>query len=570
MIMTSRTRIAFALALTSALAVSCTPRDATNDIEAPSLAAGITADDLEARLAQFAPSAIDFDDSTLEPWERQVLAKLVEASDIMHELFMLQVSSHNLSWRAALAGADTREQRAARDYFEVMAGPWDRLEENEPFLDVGPKPAGAGYYPEDVTAADIDAWLEQHPEDRQAFTGYFTIIERDHGILVARPYSVHFADRLERAAALLNEAAAQSQNASLTTYLRTRAAAFLSNDYFESDMAWMDIEGTRIEPTIGPYEVYEDGLMGWKAAFESFITVEDPAASAELSQLKGAMRHLEENLPIEDRYKNLERGFESPIRVVDVVYTAGDTRAGVQTIAFNLPNDERVREAKGSKKVMLRNVAQAKFDAILLPIAREVLDPALAADIQFTPWFTNVVAHELSHGVGPGNITLANGTATTVNQALREHYSAMEEAKADVTGLHNLTVLEADGMYDGDFVRRAFIGHVADMFRATRFGATEAHGLANLVQFNWMVERGAIRLVNGRFAVDYPTLVAANRALTTEILNIQARGDYAAAGALLQRYGTVSTDMRAALDRLSAVPVDIRPSYPGADRLLGR
>ncbi|HEX6588392.1 MAG TPA: hypothetical protein VF039_05170 [Longimicrobiales bacterium] len=559
-------RNAFAAALAATLLAGCSSHDA--ELETPSLAEGITTDDLAARLAQFAPVAIDADLTTLAPWERDVLARLVEASDLMHELFMLQVSPHNLAWRRALAdGADTPEGRAARDYFEVMAGPWDRLAENEPFLDVGPKPAGAGYYPSDVTAAELDQWLNQHVEDRQRFTNYFTVIERDHGMLVAVPYSVKFRDRLERAAALLNEAAELSQNASLSTYLRTRAAAFLSDDYFESDMAWMDIAGTRVEPTIGPYEVYEDALMGWKAAFESFVTIEDPAASAELAQLKGAMRHLEENLPIEDRYKNLDRSFESPIRVVDVVYTAGDTRAGVQTIAFNLPNDERVREAKGSKKVMLRNVARAKFDAILLPIAREVLAPDVAADIEFTPWFTNVVAHELSHGVGPGNITLPNGTTTTVNQALRERYSAMEEAKADVTGLHNLTVLARDGMYDDDFVRRAFLGHVADMFRATRFGATEAHGLANLVQFNWMVERGAIRSENGRFAVDYPRLVEANRALTTEILEIQARGDYDAAVALLTRYGTVSADMRAALDRLSDVPVDIRPSYPAADRL---
>ena len=566
--MTNRIAVA-GLAGMLALA-GCSSHDADADLAAPPLADGITADDLGERLAQFAPVAIDADVSTLAPWERAVLARLIEASDIMHELFMLQVSPNNLAWRNALAaGADTREGQAARDYFNVMAGPWDRLAENEPFLDVGPKPAGAGYYPSDITSEEIDEWLRLHPEDRQAFTSYFTMIERDHGMLVAIPYSVKFRDRLERAAGLLNEAASLSQNASLSTYLRTRAASFLSDDYFESDMAWMDIAGTRVEPTIGPYEVYEDALMGWKAAFESFVTIEDPAASAELAQLKGAMRHLEENLPIEDRYKNLDRSFESPIRVVDVVYTAGDTRAGVQTIAFNLPNDERVREAKGSKKVMLRNVARAKFDAILLPIAREVLDPAIAADIEFTPWFTNVVAHELSHGVGPGNITLPNGTQTTVNQALRERYSAMEEAKADVTGLHNLTVLAGDGMYDDDFVRRAYLGHVADMFRATRFGATEAHGLANLVQFNWMVERGAIRFdaATGRFAVDYPRLVEANRALATEILEIQARGDYDAAVALLTRYGSVSPQMRAAIERLEAVPVDIRPSYPAADRL---
>ncbi|HUF14003.1 MAG TPA: hypothetical protein VMN78_12945 [Longimicrobiales bacterium] len=555
------------------LVIGCAQRDATTGLDAPALAAGLTAEDLEARLAQFVPSQIDFDDSTLQPWEREVLAKLIEASDIMHELFLLQVSPRNPVWRAALAGAaDTREGRAARDYAEVMAGPWDRLEENEPFLDVGPKPPGAGYYPPDLTSEEIDEWLASHPEDREAFSGYFSVIERDKGMLVAIPYNVEYRDRLEVAAAVLNEAADIAQNASLAEYLRARAASFLSNDYFPSDMAWMDIEGTRIEPTIGPYEVYEDQLMGWKAAFESFVTVADPAASAELDELKDSMRHLEENLPIEDRYKNLERGFESPIRVVDVVYTAGDTRAGVQTIAFNLPNDERVRAAKGSKKVMLRNVARAKFDAILMPIARQVLMPEVADDLTFDAWFTNVLMHELAHGLGPGFIVGAGGDTTTVNQALRDHYSAMEEAKADVTGLHNMTVLAADGMYDEAFVRRAFIGHVADMFRATRFGATEAHGLANLIQFNWMVERGAIEFDegSGNFKVNYSRLVDANRELAMRILTIQAQGDHAAAGALLQRYGTVSPQMRAAIEQLESVPVDIRPIYPGADRLRPR
>jgi hypothetical protein len=330
----------------------------------------------------------------------------------------------------------------------------------------------------------------------------------------------------------------------------------------------MDIDGTRIEPTIGPYEVYEDQLMGWKAAFESFITVADAEATAELDRLKDSMRHLEERLPIEDRYKNLDRGFESPIRVVDVVYTAGDTRAGVQTIAFNLPNDERVRAAKGSKKVMLRNVARAKFESILTPIAREVFDAAVAADVEFGAWFTQVLMHELSHGLGPGFLVGPGGETNTVNQALREHYSAIEEAKADVTGLHNLTVLAADGMYDDDFVRRAFIGHVADMFRATRFGASEAHGRANLVQFNWMVERGAIThdAATGRFRVELRRLIEANRELAARILTIQAQGDHAAAGALLGQYGVVGARMRGALDRLNGVPVDIRPVYRVWDR----
>ncbi len=379
---------------------------------------------------------------------------------------------------------------------------------------------------------------------------------------MAIPYSAEYRDRLERAAALLREAATLSRNASLSRYLEARAAAFLSDDYFASDMAWMDLD-SRIEPTIGPYEVYEDQLFGYKAAFESFVTVADAVASDELARLKGLMRDLERGLPIEDRHKSLDRGFDSPIRVVDVVYTAGDTRAGVQTIAFNLPNDERVREAKGSKKVMLRNVMRAKFEKILRPIAAAVLAPEVGAALEFRPWFVNVLMHELAHGLGPGTITLPSGERSTVNQALREHYSAIEEAKADVTGLHSLTVLAERGLYDADFVRRAFLGHFADLFRSVRFGANEAHGKAGLLQFNYLMERGAIVYdeASGRFDADYPALVAGNRDLARELLTLQAEGAYEKAAAMLDTYGATRPEMRAAIERLAAVPVDIRPDY---------
>lgn len=526
------------------------------------LAPGVTPAELELRVMQFAPAVLDFDDTSLEPWERKVLAKLIQASDVMHEIFAQQVSPRTAEWWSALARAGGAGQEAALAYFDIMVGPWDRLEHNAPFLDVGPKPAGAGFYPPDLTGEELDAWVAAHPEDAEAFTGYFTVIRREGGRLVAVPYSEAYRPQLERAAALLREAADLAEEPTLARYLRSRADAFLSDDYFQSDMDWMDV-ASRIEPTIGPYEVYEDGLRGYKAAFESFVTVADPAASAALDELKGHLRALEQALPIEDRYKNLERGFESPIRVVDLAYSAGDTRAGVQTIAFNLPNDERVREAKGSKKVMLRNVAHAKFDRILSPIAQEVLVPATAAQIAFEPWFTNVLMHELAHGLGPGNITLENGEQTTVNRALRERYSAIEEAKADVTGLHSMSVLQQKGVFTADFVRRAYASHTADLFRAVRFGAGEAHGMANLVQFNWFREKGVITLdeATGRFRVDLTGMVAANRELARELLTLQARGSYERAGEILERYGKMDPAMQAAVDRLGSVPVDIRPRY---------
>jgi hypothetical protein len=547
------------------------------------LAEGVTAEDLAAKVTQFAPAVLDFDDSVLAPWEKTVIVKLVAATDLMHELFAEQVSPENATWRAALAEYAGPGAEAARAYFDIMVGPWDRLDHDRPFLAVGAKPAGAGYYPPDLTKEEFDGWVAAHPADMEALTGYFTVIERAGTDLRAVPYAERYRETLERAAALLREAAEVSQNASLAEFLRQRAGAFLSNDYYASDVAWMDITGSRIEPTIGPYEVYEDGLFGYKAAFESFLTVADSAASAELQQLKDHLPNLESRLPIPDRYRNPHRGFESPIRVVDEVYTGGDTRAGVQTTAFNLPNDARVVEEKGSKKVMLRNVMRAKFDKILTPIGQALLAPELSEQVAFQPWFTNVVMHELAHGLGPTTVTTPAGETLPVNRALRDTYSALEELKADVTGLHSLTVLAEQGVYDEAFVRAAFSGHLADLFRAVRFGASEAHGKANLIQFNWLRERNALRFTTAAgeaapaggaaaetwYAADLDAVKGANRELAAEVLRIEATGDYERATAFLARYGVVNDELTGVLRRLTAVPVDIRPVYSVLDKVAG-
>lgn len=529
----------------------------------PFLNDSITVADIIGRVAQFAPATIDIDDRSLTSWERQVLQKLIDASKIMHDLFTIQVSPQNAAWRNRLAHERGPGQEPALQYFDIMVGPWDRLHHDQPFLEVGPKPPGAGYYPTDMTKEEFERYVAAHPSEKDALTGYFTVITRDganRNKLMAVPYSKYYHTHLERAAALLRDAAAISQNASLSDFLRKRAEAFLSNDYYASDVAWMDITNSRIEPTIGPYEVYEDALFGYKAAFESFITVADPVASAELDQLKGLLRELEQRLPIADQHKDVKRSFQSPIRVVDVVYTAGDTRAGVQTIAFNLPNDERVIREKGSKKVMLRNVMRAKFEKILTPIARTALAPELTSQVEFQPWFINVLMHELAHGLGPQG----------VNKTLKERHSALEEAKSDVTGLHNLTVLAERGVYTPDFVRKAYVTHLGDIFRATRFGTSEAHGKANLIQFNYYHERDALRYdgATGRFRADLDAIVRLNRELATEILTIQANGDYEAAGRLIAKYGTdVPPELRTAIANLKSVPVDIRPDYPAAQRL---
>ena len=529
------------------------------------LADGITPEEIGGRVAQFAAVEIDFDASLLDQDQRTVVARLVEASDILGEIFRLQVWRWNLDYEEHLARAEGPGMEAARTYYAVMAGPWDRVEHNEPFLDVGPKAAGAGSYPEDVTKEEIEAWLAAHPADSAAFTSYYTVIERREGALVSVPYSEAYRDRLVRAAELLEDAADHADNASLADFLQKRAAAFRSNDYVESDIAWMKIEGSLIEPTIGPYEVYEDELMGWKASFESFVTIVDPGAGRQLDVLVEHLRDLEAALPIEDRYKSLDRSFASPLSVVDVVYTAGEAARGIRTIAFNLPNDPRVTDEHGTKKVMLRNVIEAKFQKILVPIAERVMDPALVPDVDARAFFTDVVMHELAHGLGPRTV---HGGDTPSSVALGPSYSAIEEAKADVVGVLSLAELTDRGVYDQEFLRKVYVTTIASLFRCVRFGTGEAHGKGCAVQLHAFLGAGAITVgEDGRAGIDFARIRGAYADLARTFMTLQATGDRAGAERLLAEKGSLPAAVEPAIARLTDVPVDIRPVYAVEEKM---
>jgi hypothetical protein len=368
---------------------------------------------------------------------------------------------------------------------------------------------------------------------------------------------------LNEAAALLNEAAALTENASLKAFLESRATAFLSDDYYASDMLWMDLDGT-VEVTIGPYETYEDGLFGYKAAFESFVTVTDPVESARLAKFKDELPWLEARLPIADEHKNLNRGSDSPIRVVDEVYSAGDTRAGVQTIAFNLPNDERVREAKGSKKVLLRNVMKAKFDQILMPIARELVAEDQLGDLTSESFFLHTLWHEMSHGLGPGKI-MKDGKATEVRLELKDTYSTLEEAKADAMGEWDIFVLHRAGRdyFPAEIVKQQSATYLAGLFRSVRFGIGEAHGQANAMQFNYLLDRGAISVdeATGRFRVHHEVFEEAIGQMVADIIAIQAVGDYEGSNAYIARWGGMSPVLAEALEKLDGIPVDVQPVF---------
>jgi len=517
--------------------------------------------DIDKRVAQFAPTPLNADLSALTAEDRQVLDKLVEASKLMNEIYLRQAWTGNPAMREQLKGYTGPNADAVRQYFTINFGPWDRLDERKPFIGDQPHPAGAGYYPEDLTKAAFEDWIAKHPGDKEKLTSTVTVVRRGpDGGLVTIPYSREYAEWLKPAARLLREAAALAKNASLKKYLELRADAFESDDYYASDFAWMDLDAP-VEVTIGPYETYEDDLFGYKAAFESFVTVNLPEQSAALTLYKERLPWLEKNLPIPDADKNLHRGTDSPIRVVDTVYSAGDTRAGVQTVAFNLPNDERVREAKGSKKVLLHNIMQAKYDKILIPIAQQVLDPAQVKDVSFDAYFNEVLHHELSHGLGPGTITV-NGRKTEVRLELKELFSTLEEAKADVMGVYNILALIDQGDMPATLRQSLEPTYVAGLFRSARFGVDEAHGQGVVAQFNYLTQKGALVTdANGRVHAVSEKFPAAIRDLLHDMLALQARGDYNGTKQFLDTYGKPTQAMRDAIGRLSTVPVDIKPEY---------
>lgn len=517
------------------------------------------AGDVEARLQRYAPTELSADLSGVPEGERDVLAELIRAGRLMDEIFLRQVSVDNPQLQERIQD----RPEPVRTYFAVNFGPWDRLDGMEPWLGSTPHPEGAGYYPVDMTKQEFDDWVAAHAEQKGDFEGLYTVIRRQEDGLVAVPYSKEYANWLEPAADHLRTAAAATDNASLARFLELRADAFGSDDYYDSDMAWMDLDSP-VEVTIGPYEVYEDGLFSYKAAFEAFVTVALPQESQRLERFKRLLPDLERGLPIPDEHKNFDRGSDSPIRVVDVVFVGGDSKGGVQTTAFNLPNDERVREAKGSKKVLLHNILRAKFDKILVPIAERVLAGEQTQDVSFEAFFAETLHHELSHGLGPGNITV-DGRETEVRLELKELYSTLEEAKADVMGIYNILTLIEAGEIPGELRRTLVPTYVAGLFRSARFGVHEAHGRGVISQFNYLLEKGALEVdAEGRFRAVSEKFPGGIRDLLHDMLMLQATGDYAGTQAFLDTYGVPSAALLSAIDRLGEVPVDIRPIYTQA------
>jgi hypothetical protein len=490
----------------------------------------------------------------------------------MDALFLRQVWAGNDPLLLELLGDDSGLGQARLHAFVLNKGPWSRLDHDAAFVPGVPaKPEAANFYPAGTTKEEVAGWLKSlSGDEREAAIGFFTTIRRGPGGgFMAVPYSVEYQGALTQAAAVLREAAAATTQPTLKAYLEKRAAAFLSNDYFESDMAWMELDAS-IEPTIGPYETYEDLWFGYKAAFESFIGVRDEAETQKLGRFAGELQWLEDRLPIKPEWRNPKIGALAPIRVVDLVFSAGDGNSGVQTAAYNLPNDERVVSRKGSKRVMLKNTQEAKFTTVLVPISKVALASGDQGDLSFDAFFTHILMHELVHGIGPQTITV-DGRETTVREALKDVRAPLEEAKADIAGLWAMQQLVDKGVLDRSFERTMYTTFLASSFRSIRFGTGEAHGRGQALQLNDLLDRGGFRVnPDGTFSVDEAKIKAAVAALTGELMTIQAEGSYEKAKAILDRLAVIRPETQRILDRLEDVPVDIEPRFVTAEELTRR
>ncbi len=526
---------------------------------------------LDEFIAKFAPTEIKVDLAKFSPNDRKVLARLVEASQIIDGLFLRQAWAGNPSMLLQLAGDQSPEGRSRLHYFLINKGPWSRVHHNAPFVIGAPqKPPGAGFYPLDSTKAEIESWIKSLPaEEQERAKGFFTVIKRQADkSLTLVPYNLEYGGELRVAADLLHEAAEAASESSLKQFLTTRADAFLTNDYYASDVAWMELQGA-IEPTIGPYEVYEDEWFNYKAAFESFITVQDAEESAKLEKYSGQLQDIENHLPIDPKYRNPKLGALAPMVVVNEIFCAGDANHGVQTAAFNLPNDERVTREKGSKRVMLKNIQEAKFEKTLIPISKIVLSPNDQKDISFDAFFTHIVVHELMHGLGPHDVTV-NGRQSTVRQELKDTYSALEEAKADISGLFAIQYMIDKGVLPKSLERPLYTTYLASSFRTIRFGTSEAHGRGMVVQFNWILDHGGfVAHPDGTFSVDMDKIKKAVEGLTHEIMTVQAEGNYEKAKALLPSLSnSIRPEVETALNKMGNLPVDIEPKFTTAEQLV--
>ena len=510
--------------------------------------------DIQQRLSNYTSFRLESDLAVLSENQRRMLPVLIEAADVMDALFQRQAYGDLDRLLAGIGDPDVRR------YAEINYGPWDRLAGNEPFVEgIGPKPPGANYYPANITKEEFEAAAAESPERGKDLRSLYTLVRRDeHGKLVTQPYHEAFREALELASSKLKQAAALAEDAGFKRYLELRAEALLSGDYQPSDFAWMEMKDNAIDVVIGPIETYEDQLFGYKAAFEAYILIKDKEWSARLEKYAAFLPALQRGLPVPEPYKRENPGTDSDLNAYDVIYYAGDCNAGAKTIAINLPNDEEVQLEMGARRLQLKNAMRAKFDKVLVPIAALLIEPAQQRHVTFDAFFANTMFHEVAHGLGIKN-TLDG--KQTVRAALKEHSSALEEGKADILGLYIVTKLHEQGELDGADLMDNYVTFLAGIFRSIRFGAASAHGIANLLRFNFFKQAGAFSRdeETGTYSVNLERMEQAVSALSEKILRLQGDGDYTGATEFVAEMGVIGPVLDEELRRIASegIPVDV-------------
>lgn len=500
-------------------------------------------DAIDSLLQQYAVFSLASDLSSLTPNEQKMIPILIEAAQMMDELYWEQCYG-NKKWIESLQGKE-------RAFALVNYGPWDRLNNNEPILTKDIKKSGANFYPNDMTNEEFEAWQDSSK------TSQYTMIRRDKsGKLMSVPYHVYFSKQLERVSYLLEQAASLADDAGLRNYLHLRAKALISDDYQASDMAWLEMKSNKIDIVIGPIENYEDQLFGYKTSYESFVLIKDMEWSRKLEKFNAFLPELQKGLPVKDVYKMEAPGSDTELNAYDVIQYRGDCNAGSKTIAINLPNDEEVQLKKGTRRLQLKNVMKEKFEKILVPISNELLDTALLKYVNFNAFFENTMFHEVAHGLGIKNTINGKGLVRT---ALKEHYAALEEGKADILGLYMISKLKEKNEIQ-ESMEAYITTFFASIFRSVRFGAGSAHGKANMIRFNYLVENGAVtKMSNGRYSIDFPKFKAAMTSLSGIILKLQGDGDYKKVAALINEKAVIKAELQKDLAILTqkSIPVDL-------------
>ncbi len=545
-----------------------TPRVMTGSAAKGAASAGMqVAPDLDQRLARFRRVRMPFQSAGLNAREQKLVNKLVDASRYLEEIFWRQIDPEALTLYQSLAGSKSPRDQKLRIYLWINASRFDLLDQNKPFVGTASMPPGRGFYPQGLTREQIEQYVKDHPEKKAEIYSPTTLVRWHGDQLEGLPYHIAYRSFLEPAARDLREAATLSADPAFANFLRLRADALLSDDYLKSDLAWLDLKDPKFDIIFAPYETYEDGLLGVKASYGAAVLIRNPQESQKLALFQKYVADIQDTLPLAPEDRPSKRGLETPMEVMDAPYRAGDLRHGYQAVADNLPNDPRVHEQKGSKKIFFKNFMNARVNFVILPVAKRMLRPEQAAKVSGEGYLLATILHEMAHGLGPAFARAAAGK-TDIREAIGPVFGGLEEAKADVVGMFGLKWLVDHDVLPKEKLEEYYASYVGGIFRTVRFGAAEAHSQAELMEFNYLSERGAIqRESSGRYSIDYARMPQALADLAKELLEIEATGDRERAERWFKKYAVMTPELQSSLKSAATTPVDIDPVFSFPERV---